>query len=130
MFNNLYGKMRKDAPVFKYKIGDLVRVSKVRNVFSKGYEQNYTEEFFTIAACVPRNPPVYRLQDYDGDFEGCFYEKELQKIIVNQDKSFKIEKILDRKKEVIKYCLAKWVGWPIKFSSWLPERSIMDIQNP
>ncbi len=62
-------------------------------------EQNYTEEFFTIAACVPRNPPVYRLQDYDGDIiEGCFYEKELQKIIVNQDKSFKIEKILDRKK--------------------------------
>ncbi len=45
VFNNLYGKMRKDAPVFKYKIGDLVRVSKVRNVFSKGYEQNYTEEF-------------------------------------------------------------------------------------
>ncbi len=66
VFNNLYGKMCKDAPVFKYKIGDLVRVSKVRNVFSKGYEQNYTEEFFTIAACVPRNPPVYRLQDYDG----------------------------------------------------------------
>ncbi len=73
-------------------------ISKVRNVFSKGYEQNYTEEFFTIAACVPRNPPVYRLQDYDGDIiEGCFYEKELQKIIVNQDKSFKIEKILDEK---------------------------------
>ncbi len=87
VFNNLYGKMRKDAPVFKYKIGDLVRVSKVRNVFSKGYEQNYTEEFFTIAACIPRTPPVYRLQDYDGDIiEGCFYEKELQKIIVNQDK--------------------------------------------
>ncbi len=132
VFNNLYGKMRKDAPVFKYKIGDLVRVSKVRNVFSKGYEQNYTEEFFTIAACVPRNPPVYRLQDYDGDIiEGCFYEKELQKIIVNQDKSFKIEKILDRKKRGNQiFCLAKWVGWPIKFSSWLPERSIMDIQHP
>ncbi len=40
-----------------------------------------------------------RLQDYDGDIiNGCFYEKELQKIILNQDKTFKIEKILDRKK--------------------------------
>ncbi len=65
VFNNLYGRMLKTYP-FRYKIGDVVRVSKVRNVFSKGYEQNYTEEFFTIAACVPRNPPVYRLQDYDG----------------------------------------------------------------
>ncbi len=62
VFNNLYGRMPKDAPIFRYKIGDVVRVFKVRNVFSKGYEQNYTEEFFTIAACVPRTPPVYRLQ--------------------------------------------------------------------
>ncbi len=66
MFTTLYGRLRKDTPVFRYKIGDLVRVSKVRNVFSKGYEQNYTEEFFTIAACIPRTPPVYRLQEYDG----------------------------------------------------------------
>lgn len=132
VFNNLYGKLRKGTPVFKYKIGDVVRVSKVRNVFSKGYEQNYTEEFFTIAACIPQTPPVYRLQDYDGDvIEGCFYEKELQKIIVNQDKSFKIEKILDRKKSGRKVlCLVKWWGWPTKFSSWLPEKEIMDIQNP
>ncbi len=132
VFNNLYGKMCKDAPVFKYKTGDVVRVSKVRNVFSKGYEQNYTEEFFTIAVCIPWTPPVCRLQDYDGDvIEGCFYEKELQKIIVNQDKAFKIEKILDRKKRGNQvFCLAKWRGWPTKFSSWLPERDILDIQNP
>ncbi len=132
VFNNLYGRMSKDVPPFRYKIGDVVRVPKVRNVFSKGYEQNYTEEFFTIAACVPRNPPVYRLQDYDGDIiDGCFYEKELQKIIVNQDKTFKIEKILDRKKRGKQMlCLVKWRGWPPKFSSWLPERDILDIQNP
>ncbi len=52
VFNNLYGRMPKDTPIFKYKIGDVVMVSKVRNVFSKGYEQNYTEEFFTIAAGI------------------------------------------------------------------------------
>ncbi len=63
VFKNMYGRMPKDAPVFRYKIGDVVRVSKVRNVFSKGYEQNYVEEFFTIAACIPRTPPVYSLQD-------------------------------------------------------------------
>ncbi len=60
----------------------MVRVSKVRNVFSKGYEQNYTEEFFTIAACIPQTPPVHRLQDYDGDIiDGCFNEKELQQLL-------------------------------------------------
>ncbi len=43
VFNKSVGRMPKDAPIFRYKIGDVVRVSKVRNVFSKGYEQNYTE---------------------------------------------------------------------------------------
>ncbi len=100
VFNNLYGRVIKDAPVFRYKIGDVARVSKVRKMFSKGYEQNYTEEFLTIVAWIPRTPPVYRLQDYDGDIiDGCFYEKELQSIIVNQDKTFKMENILDQKRE-------------------------------
>ncbi len=131
LFNNLYGRLPKDAPVFRYKIGDMVRVSKVRNVFSKGYEQNYTEEFFTIATCIPQIPLVYRIQDYDGDIiDGCFYEKLFLKMILNRDKAFKIEKILDRKKRRKQmFCLVKWRGWPPTFSSCLPERDILDIQN-
>ncbi len=81
---------------------------------------------------MPRTPPVNRLQDYDGDIiNGCFYEKELQKIILNQDKTFKIEKILDRKKIGKQmFCLVKLRGWPPTFSSWLPELDILDIQSP
>lgn len=132
VFNNLYGNLRKEKPVFKFKIGDVVRVSKVRNVFSKGYEQNYTEEYFTIASCIPRQPPVYKIQDYDGEIiGGTFYEQELQKIIVSSDKSFKIEKILDKKrrgKSVL--VLVKWLGWPSKFNSWVPEKQVVDLQKP
>ena len=59
VFKTLYGlKDRDDKIVFKYKIGDVVRVSKVRGVFTKGYEQTYTHEFFTIAERIPRTPPV------------------------------------------------------------------------
>ncbi len=44
VFQNLYGDMKKNEhPVFKYKVGDVVRISKVRGPFAKGYEQNYTE---------------------------------------------------------------------------------------
>ncbi len=47
VFQNLYGGMKKNAhPVFKYKVGDVVRIAKVRGPFAKGYEQNYTEEFY------------------------------------------------------------------------------------
>lgn len=72
----------KVRPIFKYKTGDTVRISKVRGPFAKGYEKNYTEEFFTVKTCIPRDPPVYRLCDYDGDvIDGVFYEEELQKNI-------------------------------------------------
>ena len=68
VFKTLYGlKDVNDQIVFKYKIGDTVRVSKARGVFIKGYEQSFTHEFFTITECIPRRPPVYVLKDYDGD---------------------------------------------------------------
>ena len=114
---------------FKYKIGDVVRVSKVRGVFTKGYEQTYTHEFFTIAERVPRTPPVYMLKDYDGDtLDGSFYETELQKIHVDKNKPFKMENILERKKVGgRRMVLVKWLGWPSKFNSWIPEKDVIDI---
>ncbi len=95
VLHNLYGTRGSHSikAIFKYKIGDTVRISKVRGPFAKGYEKNYTEEFFTVKTCIPRDPPVYRLCDYDGDVvDGVFYEGELQKISVSKNKMFKIEK--------------------------------------
>ena len=72
VFNNLYPKETKDLVNFKYKPGDTVRISKMRGCFKKGYKQNYTDEYFTVAECVPRRPPVYTLKDYDGEMLGGY----------------------------------------------------------
>ena len=133
VFQNLYGDIKKtERAVFNFKVGDVVRISKVRGPFAKGYEQNYTEEFFTISACIPRQPPVYRLSDYDGDvIEGVFYEKELQKIIVSKNKSFKVEKILGQKKQgKSTLVLVKWLGWPSKFNSYIDKKTLLDLKHP
>lgn len=130
VFQNLYAGMKNETRSFKFKVGDVVRISKVRGTFAKGYEQNYTEEFFTVAACVPRQPPVYRLSDYDGEIiDGVFYEEELQKIIVSKDKSFKVEKILGEKKQGRNtLVLVKWLGWPAKFNSYVDKKALVDLQ--
>lgn len=134
VLHNLYGARGSHSikAIFKYKIGDTVRISKVRGPFAKGYEKNYTEEFFTVKTCIPRDPPVYRLCDYDGDVvDGVFYEAELQKISVSKNKTFKIEKILDRRREGRSTkVLVQWVGWPSKFNTWLNEKDVVDIQTP
>ena len=113
---------------YKFKIGDQVRISKVKRTFEKGYLPNFTKEIFTISQQVPRDPPVYKLKDYDGEeLKGTFYDKELQKVI-KQDDLYEVEKILKKrgKSNNVQY-LVKWLGYQNKFNSWVPASEINKI---
>ena len=67
---------------YKFKIGDQLRISKMKRTFEKGYLPNFSKEMFTISKQIPRDPPVYKLKVLDGEeLKGIFYKKELQKII-------------------------------------------------
>jgi hypothetical protein len=80
-FNDGYRYVR-----YKFKIGDQVRISKVKRTFEKGYLPNFSKEIFAISKQIPRDPPVYKLKDLDGEeLKGTFYEKELQKVIKGDD---------------------------------------------
>ena len=82
---------------YKFKIGDQVRISTIKRAFEKGYLPNFSEEIFTISKQIPRNPVVYKLKDYDGEgIKGTFYDKELQKVI-KQDDVYEVEKILKKR---------------------------------
>ena len=82
---------------YKFKIGDQVRISKIKRTFEKGYLPNFSKEIFTISKQVPCYPPVYKLKDYDGEeLKGTFYEKELQKVI-KPDSVYEVEKILKKR---------------------------------
>ena len=86
---------------------------------------NFSKEFFTISKQVPRDPPVYKLKDYDGkELKGTFYEKELQKVIKSND-VYEVEKILKKRGRGnnVQY-LVKWLGYPSKFNSWVPASEI------
>lgn len=63
---NVYRVLKVYKPT-KFKIGDQVRISRVKNVFAKGYTPSYTSEIFTIAKIHYFDVPVYTLKDYTGD---------------------------------------------------------------
>lgn len=93
VFNTLYKEKEKLPRIvsFKYNVGDTVRISKIRGVFRKGYEQTFTDEFFTITRRIARDHPVYRISDCSGEeVKGTFYEPELQQVIIDKNKVFKI----------------------------------------
>lgn len=130
VFCNLYGTTPARQRVkMKFKKGDLVRISKLRGVFDKTYEQSFTDETFTVTRGIPRAPPVYKLEDYDGEpIEGSFYEAELQKVKMGGDKAFHVENILKRR--VVrgeKQVFVKWKNWPEKFNSWVKASEVIDV---
>ncbi|XP_069103738.1 uncharacterized protein [Argopecten irradians] len=66
---------------FKYKVGDVVRISSTRRTFQRDYERNLAEEVLAISTRYLRQGiPIYKIVDFDGDpITGTFYNSELQR---------------------------------------------------
>ena len=80
---------------WKFKVGDLVRISKRKNIFAKGYPPNWSEEVFVVSGIKNTVPWTYVVSDLnDEEITGSFCEKELQK---TSPENFRIEKELKRK---------------------------------
>ena len=101
----------------KFKIGDIVRILKYKNIFAKGYVPNWSEEVFEIKKVENTVPWTYVNFDLNrGETVESFYEKEWQK--TNQ-KEFRIEKVIKRKGDKI---YVKWKGYHILFNNWIKKR--------
>jgi len=131
VFFNLYGYNNenviedfKDSKI-NFKVGDLVRLSKNKFLFDKGYTPNWTTEIFTITDVLLRDVPVYKIKDYSGEeIQGVFYNWELQKVN-KRDEVYKIEKIIQKRKtKTGNEYLIKWLGYPSKFNSWVKEEDL------
>ena len=130
----------------------MVRISRLKGDFEKGYMPNWSEEDFHLAEArsSPSDSPkrqrrlLYKLTDRAGEtLHGQWYPEELQQIRVNRHL---IERILRRRPisdssaagraaniarpngnsgTEPQECLVKWKGWPAKFNSWVPESDII-----
>ena len=62
----------------KFKIGDIVRISKDKNISTKGYVQSWSEEVSVIKKFKSTVPWTYVVSDLKGEeIVGTFYKKEL-----------------------------------------------------
>ena len=110
----------------KFKIGDYVRLSKIKKTFEKGYTPNWTREVFKIDGIIATVPPSYKIKDLNNqDLIGSFYDLELQKID-KLSETFEIDSII--KTKIIKkkkHFFVSWKGYPDSFNSWVPESDIV-----
>ena len=130
--DEVYGKERTTVKEKRdINVGDVVRISKVKSVFAKGYLPNWTEELFTVANINTKHSPItYKLKDYNGEIiEGSFYRHEIQKFIQTDD-TFLVEKVIrtqKRNNEI--WCLVKWKGYPTSMNSWVRKKDIVKVMD-
>ena len=68
----------------KFKVGDLIRISKYKNIFAKGYTPNWSEEVFIIKEIKNAVSWTYVINDlYGEEITGTFYKKNNEKQINN-----------------------------------------------
>ena len=104
----------------KFKVGDHVRISKYKNIFTIGYTQNWSEEFLVVSKIKNTVPWTYSISDLNGGkTDGTIYEQELQN--TNQQE-FRIEKVIKRKGDKL---YVKWKGYDSSFNSWINKKDLV-----
>ena len=121
VWETLYGKKGKfKKPQFK--VGDRVRLNRKFRQFKKGYLPGWTEEVFVVRGVRSAKVPTHKVEEWDGtSVEGTFYAQDLQKVTVEDDDLFRIDKIVKRKGDKV---LVRWKGWPVKYDSWLEKKDV------
>ena len=84
VYNNLYPEKEKEINLRslkkpKFKVGDRVRIAKLKSKFEKGYTTRWRREIFVIEEVLNTDPITYKVKDLKGEeIKGSFYEQELQ----------------------------------------------------
>ena len=117
----------------KFKVGDRVRISVYKRIFTKEASASWSEEIFQIYEINKTQPITYKLQDLAGEvIEGAFYKEQLQK---TDQQIYRIDRVLKKraKKDGTKEVYVKWSGYQNKFNQWIPEKDVhksgVDIQH-
>ena len=121
-----YRKVDMKPQKVKFSVGDSVRIYKERGTFHRGYNEDFTEEIFTITK-VLRNLPVprYKIKEYNGnDVIGSFFQDEL--VHYNPPEFYEIDVIRTRGKGKKKEYLVHYRGWPNSYDEW---KKASDMKN-
>ena len=108
--------------------GQMVRVSKMKGAFEKGYIPNWSEEHILVESDKSSPRRVFKLTDKGGEeIKGSWYPEEGHEITKNR---YLIEKVIRKRttSKGEKELLVKWKGWPGKFNIWFAESDLERIQ--
>ena len=100
-----------------FKLVILLRISKYKKIFAKGYVSNRSEEDFVIKKVKNTVPWAYVITDLKvEEIIRKYYKKDLQK---SNKKEFRAEKVIKRKGDKLH---VKWKGYANLFNSCIDKK--------
>lgn len=122
LLRTVYQKNQTIEPIrTRFKIGDVVRISRQKALFEKGFTPNWSTELFTITSILPGNPTTFLLKDYENKkIRGSFYEQEIQK--TKFPETYLVEKIIRKKGAKV---LVKWFGMGPEHNGWIDKKDLL-----
>lgn len=98
-----------------FKVNDIVRISKHKTLFEKGYTRSWSTELFRVVKVIRTLPPVYTLHDLKNNkIAGTFYAQELQK--TKFPDHYLVERVIRKKGNKV---YVKWLGLDASHNSWI-----------
>ena len=106
-----------------------MRLSKIPGTYDKETDQKWTDELFTISSrSLNQGIQKYDVKDFASEpIRDKFSADELQKVTVDRDTQYDIEKILWKRK--VRGKTQVLVHWPSKFDSWIEEDQVKDFSR-
>ena len=118
MHENYYNKVKPTKRI-RFRIKDLVRISRSRLTFARGYDRKSQEEIYRIVKIIKKFPRVlYQIETLDGEeVIGHFYQEQLTRVI-DQDQ-YLIKKVLRKSNG---RAFVKFVGY--EKPEWISQKDI------
>ena len=113
----------------KFQVGDKVRVWKFHRTFKRGYDHNFTDEYFVIHKVLKNLPVIrYELKDFNGDkIIGSYFQEEL--VLYTPKSFYKINIIGESGQGKTKKYLVNWDGWPAIYNQWILASEIENLDT-
>jgi len=113
--------------VFRYKVGEIVRVLEDKQLIRKGYRPAFTEQTFRIIERIGKQKPAtYRIETVDTKIpvKGIFYEPEMIRVSEETQPARTVKKFLKADNSTGE--LRHWVSWNDKSeNSWITDRELL-----
>ena len=98
-------------------------LNSAESTFTKSYKPIFSEEIFIIDSVKKSTPPLYTLKDFlQEPISGIVYRNEIKETSLPE--KYLIESVLKTKLCPVtkkKLFFVKYLGWPIKFASWVSD---------